>query len=69
MAKLIPCPLCNSPKHSKMFNLNEDRTIVKCKECSIVYSNPMPEKEEIRAFYNAEYFIIKEKKIMDIEII
>lgn len=57
------CPVCYSDKFAN-FMVCKDYTVsksdfqlVKCQECSFVFTNPIPEESEIGSFYESEEYI------------
>ncbi|MBI3631649.1 MAG: class I SAM-dependent methyltransferase [Candidatus Staskawiczbacteria bacterium] len=61
--KEIKCNLCGSEKYELLFN-NYDRllkidsekfSVVRCKNCNLVYLNPQPTAEELIEHYPAQY--------------
>ena len=57
------CPVCYSDKFAN-FMVCKDYTVsksdfqlVKCEECSFVFTNPIPEESEIGSFYESEEYI------------
>lgn len=55
--KIINCPVCNNSKFKKIFERDNNTTIVKCKECSLHYMNPIYSDKELDKFYvESDYF-------------
>jgi len=40
------CPLCNSGNYSKIYSERDAIGIVRCKDCGLVYTNPMVKEPE-----------------------
>ena len=58
----VNCSLCGADaSRSTLFRITVDRytqqlfTLVKCKDCGLVYLNPRPDVNELSAFYPLEY--------------
>jgi len=54
------CPLCSSPDTLDLFRLDqrvadEDFQIKRCNKCYISWSHPIPDKEQLSAYYPDEY--------------
>lgn len=62
----VACDLCGSEDHEILFAANRKQwtsTIVRCKKCRLVYTNPRLESLELKQFYNAEsYFTTVSKE-------
>ena len=70
----VPCNICNTDE-TVVWAKKDGRTIVQCKNCGLVYTNPRPVSEELQRFYSNDYFTggnydgdILRKKMYDIEI-
>jgi len=58
------CPLCGSDDHKLLFErldhthyvTNDRFRIVRCRECSMVFVNPRPGREEIKSYYPPEFY-------------
>jgi len=55
LSSLRKCNLCHSTEIESLFTKNSF-DIVKCKKCGLVYVQPQPNDEEIRALYKADFF-------------
>lgn len=51
-AKLIPCPSCDSERHSQLF-VKHGFPIVRCDECSLVFANPQVDESLVLEEYRA----------------
>ena len=51
----VNCNFCNSKKY-RYYDEWDGFTIVKCTNCGYCYTNPRPAPEQLKDFYNAEYF-------------
>jgi len=62
----VACDLCGSEDHEILFAAKRKQwtsTIVSCKKCQLVYTNPRLESLELKQFYNAEsYFTTVSKE-------
>jgi 2-polyprenyl-3-methyl-5-hydroxy-6-metoxy-1,4-benzoquinol methylase len=52
---IVPCPICEATSRKELIVLEQWR-IEKCRQCSIGILDPMPEKQELKRFYNRAYF-------------
>lgn len=57
---LIPCRLCGSQPDTHIVLAEKDRKgqplrTVRCPDCNLVFSNPMPTDEELTKFYSSQY--------------
>lgn len=63
MEKLNQCPICSSTEQTEFaditdhFLTKEVFTIVKCKKCSFLFTNPRPSQSEISSYYHSENYI------------
>jgi 2-polyprenyl-3-methyl-5-hydroxy-6-metoxy-1,4-benzoquinol methylase len=63
MELLSECPVCKGNSQEKVMNCKdftvsaEDFTIVKCKGCSFLFTNPRPDKTEIGRYYKSTNYI------------
>ena len=55
MLRYMPCNLCGADHARQRYQLN-GWTIVSCEHCGLIYVNPMPDAETLRAFYTEEFF-------------
>lgn len=53
--EFVNCNLCNSPEYFVMHYYNKI-SIVKCKNCGLVYRNPMPIESANIEFYSSNYY-------------
>jgi len=53
--KMKSCPICRSSKITPLFRKNE-REIVRCENCRVLFVDPMPSKKELDNLYNQEYW-------------
>ncbi|MGL1894334.1 MAG: class I SAM-dependent methyltransferase [Spirochaetaceae bacterium] len=51
----IPCPLCQSIKYEKHWDL-ESFFYSQCPNCSLIYQNPQPISEDVEERYDESYF-------------
>jgi 2-polyprenyl-3-methyl-5-hydroxy-6-metoxy-1,4-benzoquinol methylase len=51
-ARRIPCPLCASDDHAELF-VKRGFTFVRCRECSLVFSNPQVDESLVLEEYRA----------------
>lgn len=62
----ISCPICNN-KNFEMILKKDDLSkyyhIVKCKNCDLVFINPLPTEEDLNKYYNTEYAVPEYQKI------
>ncbi len=74
MEKIISCALCGNESFTNYlepqdyFLTQEAFTIVKCKNCGLLFVNPRPAATEISKYYNSESYIshsTKQKGILD----
>ena len=49
-----PCMLCGSPEAQPRFE-KSGRTIVRCADCGLEWTHPMPTVEELTAYYEQSY--------------
>lgn len=56
MDKLINCNLCGKDNTTLLFIKNKYR-VVQCKNCSLVYVNPQPDKRERAKLFGKSFFI------------
>ncbi len=59
MPEYIDCDLCASKESKKYYEIDSSGKIwnlVQCKKCGLVYLNPQPTREEIKALYLKDYF-------------
>jgi len=56
-----PCPVCSSPEHEVLFLARSragecsppiESKYVKCKQCGLIYLNPLPDFSELNVLYN-----------------
>ncbi len=65
------CPLCREKKRIVYCtardnqNPNNEFSIAKCSNCGFLYLNPVPEREEIAAYYPSYYWIGEKKKFIE----
>ncbi len=60
MNKQIECPLCGKKDFKltlKKDDLNKYYNLVECKNCGLVFINPLPTDEELKEYYNFEYSV------------
>lgn len=55
MRRYVQCNLCGADDTRQRHELN-GWTIVSCQRCGLIYVNPMPDTETLRAFYTEEFF-------------
>ncbi len=55
MLRYIQCNLCGADDTRQRYRVN-GWTIVSCQHCGLIYVNPMPDAETLRAFYTEEFF-------------
>ena len=61
--KFPPCPICNKEAihfliHSKDYSLTQDNfQIIQCRNCTLKYTDPVPNKEDIVPYYNFPAYI------------
>jgi len=55
MRRYVQCNLCGADDTRQRYQLNS-WTIVSCEHCGLIYVNPMPDAETLRAFYTEEFF-------------
>ena len=66
MEELKKCPLCESDNFEFImsakdyFASKKEFNIVKCKDCELRFTNPRPDKNEMKAFYDAKEYISHE---------
>ncbi|HSB04742.1 MAG TPA: class I SAM-dependent methyltransferase [Thermodesulfobacteriota bacterium] len=61
--KTIPCEVCGSNQHQFLFE-GRDRVfgvpgkfnLVQCKECDLIFINPQPDADTLKAFYPGVYY-------------
>ena len=60
--EMINCPICNNDKFTFLFkskdylnNIEGEFDIVRCDNCSLVLTNPRPDKIEIIKYYPENY--------------
>jgi SAM-dependent methyltransferase len=66
MLRLIDCEVCGSSQHQFLFE-ERDRIfgtpgkfrVVQCKECGLIFVNPQPDAEALRAYYPEAYYEVK----------
>ncbi|AEH06049.1 class I SAM-dependent methyltransferase [Methanothermococcus okinawensis] len=62
----INCPLCNNKNYKtilKKDDLSKYYHLVKCKDCGLVFINPLPTEEDLNRYYNIEYAVPEYQKI------
>jgi len=57
---VIPCPLCKSPDSEHVQLIKHDRysmglSTVICRNCNMIFTNPRPTEEALKAFYQNNY--------------
>lgn len=52
----VCCNLCGSESTNLLYAIC-GYTIVKCKNCSLVYLNPRPSQSDVYSLYNSDYFV------------
>ncbi len=63
MKNSIPCEVCGSNKHrflfegwDRVFGVPGKFNVVQCEECGLIFINPQPESEDLKAYYPKEYY-------------
>jgi len=54
--KDIPCRLCKSVSKSRLFTIEGEYPVVKCKNCGLVFIDRNFSEEELRKLYSADFF-------------
>ena len=54
MPQRLPCALCSSD-HSRVLFEKQDREFLECRDCGLVWIDPLPAKEEVEARYRTAY--------------
>lgn len=49
--KYVNCPLCNNSSFKFQFYANLGLRIVKCRNCSLLFANPQPQRKWLKNFY------------------
>lgn len=63
MKKIDNCPICNSISHkthikSKDYSVSKKKfTIVSCKDCDFLFTNPRPKDEDLGQYYVSDHYI------------
>ncbi len=55
MVENLTCLVCDSPACGYYVIVNEKR-LCRCGDCGLIFANPRPTEEEIRAFYESSYY-------------
>jgi SAM-dependent methyltransferase len=62
--KSIPCEVCGSKHHrflfegwDRIFGVPGIFKIVQCEECSLIFINPQPQPERLKAYYPKDYYV------------
>ena len=55
-SEVVPCPLCGTRDFIAAFVRTDQRKVVRCKGCGLLYLNPRPDESSIVAFYDESYF-------------
>lgn len=56
---MTKCPVCTSKKFHQWYTLErmgKTFSVVRCENCTLAYQHPMPNKTDIEAMYDEEYF-------------
>lgn len=70
--RIINCNICGQNNTEVLFKSRDKRTntkdetlfsVVRCKNCGLVYVNPQPSYEELKEFYGENYFGIQNSNI------
>lgn len=59
MIKLTKCQLCNFSQFYKLHTIRKKKvkfTIVRCKNCGLVFQNPRPSDNDVKDMYDEDYF-------------
>lgn len=62
VASVVPCRLCGGQKGDVCFH-KDGYTILRCRQCDLVYLDHVPRQESLRALYSAEYFRSSDKRL------
>lgn len=59
-SEVMKCPVCSKEKTERLFRLDERVaegrfSVVRCKDCGITWTDPLPDKSEIAEFYPSAY--------------
>lgn len=60
----IDCPVCVSKKFKKLF-YKDEMTVVGCKGCGLIFTNPQPDQKEISSHYDKNYYYCPKKNPQD----
>ena len=66
----VLCALCGSEQYFHLFrgkdrdwDTGDEFNVVRCKKCGLVYTNPRPDKEEIKKYYPSENWSRAQNKV------
>ena len=66
------CPVCDSHKHTKVFTASdylvsgESFEIMECNDCSLRFTSPIPDENEIGKYYKSDKYISHAKRVTSI---
>lgn len=59
----VTCNICGSCDYELLFNRSDnvfgEQTIIKCKNCAVVYTYPMPDEDSLSKHYDGHFFTEK----------
>ena len=60
------CYVCGSPAGRYRRRVNDDFVVIKCTECGLEYTNPLPTELELTGFYTHYHDIRADRKIVEL---
>ena len=64
--KKVKCNLCGGKKHEKIAKKDKNTKIVECKNCGLIFVDPMPSDQYINKIYQKKYYSPADKPYPEI---